>query len=208
MLLSSSLFLETTISMTIKFYDENSQDFFDRSVLVELSLLYDTLAKFISDKAHILDAGCGSGRDSKVFLEQGYKVSAFDASEKMVALASEFTGLKVKQHTFAEMDYGAEFDVVWANASLLHVPYNHLPDAFERIINALKKHGIFYASFKVGESETTAEDGRHFTNFNEARLRDFIAQFPELLIEELISTPDSRPGRPDWLNVYMRRVRG
>ena len=90
---------------------------------------------------------------------------------------------------------------------LLHLPMKQLPEAFENIVRALKKHGIFYASFKIGEGESIAEDGRHFTYFSEARLRDFVAQFPELLIEELTITPDGRPGRPDWLNVYMRRVR-
>ena len=165
------------------------------------------LAKLIPKKAHILDAGCGSGRDSKAFLDKDYTVSAFDGSEKMVKLASDYTGLKVRHLTFAKMDYVSEFDVVWGNASLLHLPKRKLPRVFENITKALKKNGIFYASFKIGKGEATAEDGRHFTNFNEARMRDFIAQFPELLLEEIITTPDGRPNRPDWLNIYVRYIR-
>ena len=192
--------------MTIPFYDNNSQDFFERTKTINLTELYDTLAKFIPETAHILDAGCGSGRDSKAFLERGYTVSAFDASQEMVKIASDYTGLNIQQMTFSEMDYQSDFDVVWANASLLHLPYLRLPQAFENIIRALKRNGIFYASFKIGEGENVADDGRHFTYFDETHMRDFVAQFPELLIEEIIQTEDSRPNRPDWLNVYMRYI--
>lgn len=192
--------------MTIPFYNENGQDFFDRSVSIDLTHLYDTLAKYIPADARILDAGCGSGRDSKAFLEKGYDVSAFDGSEEMVKLASDYTGLKVRHLTFDKMDYETEFDAVWANASLLHLPRKQLPEVFENITKALKKNGMFYASFKIGKDEAVAEDGRHFTNFIEARMRDFIAQFPDLLLEEITINPDGRPGRPDWLNVYRKSV--
>ncbi len=190
--------------MTIPFYNENGQDFFDRTISIDLKPLYDTLGKYIPDESAILDAGCGSGRDSKIFLERGYKVSAFDGSEEMVKLASEHTGLKVRHLTFDKMDYESEFDAVWANASLLHIPRMKLLPVFEAITKALKKNGMFYASFKVGQGEGLAEDGRYFTYFDEAHMRDFVAQFPEFLIEEFVQTPDGRPGRPDWLNVYMR----
>lgn len=190
--------------MTIPFYNDKGQEFFDRTIGIDLNLLYDTLVKYIPANARILDAGCGSGRDSKIFLERGYKISAFDASKTMVKLASDYTGLNVRHLTFDKMDYVSEFDAVWANASLLHIPRMGLLPVFEKITKALKKNGMFYASFKVGQGEARAEDGRHFTYFDEAHMRDFVAQFPELLIEEFVQTPDGRPGRPDWLNVYMR----
>lgn len=192
--------------MTISYYDDNSQAFFDRTVGIDLSTVYAALAEFIPNDAHILDAGCGSGRDSKAFLDRGYQVSAFDASAEMVDLAKVYTGLDVQHHTFSEMAYTAQFDAVWANASLLHVPRKYLPQTFEKISQALKKNGIFYASFKIGRGEGLADDGRHFTYFEEARLRDFVAQFPELLIERILITPDGRPNRPDWINGFIRYI--
>ncbi|MGB7341660.1 MAG: class I SAM-dependent methyltransferase [Phototrophicaceae bacterium] len=192
--------------MTISYYDDNSQAFFDRTIAIDLSTVYDALSEFIPSNAHILDAGCGSGRDSKAFLERGYSVSAFDASAGMVALARAYTGVDVQQHTFEQMAYHSQFDAVWANASLLHVPRRKLPQIFEKVTQALKKNGMFYLSFKNGRGEITADDGRHFTYFEEARMRDFIAQFPELLIEQIMLSPDSRPNQPDWLNVYVRYV--
>ncbi|MGJ3237621.1 MAG: class I SAM-dependent methyltransferase [Anaerolineae bacterium] len=191
--------------MTIPYYDQNGQAFFDRTVNINLHTLYETYARYLPANAHILDAGCGSGRDSKAFLKRGYAVSAFDASKTMVQLAREYTGLPVKQHTFAEMTYRSQFDGVWANASLLHLPYKRLPATFDKIAQAIKHHGMVFMSFKVGQGEHKAPDGRHFTHFDEAHLRDLIAQFPEFLIESILQTTDDRgEDYPDWLNVFVR----
>lgn len=192
--------------MTIPFYDENGQEFYERTVNIDLNHLYDTLADFIPVNAHILDAGCGSGRDSKAFLERGYTVSAFDGSQTMVDIARQYTGLDVQHMTFNQIHGIAKYNAVWANASLLHIPRRELWRIFSKVIRSLKRNGIFYVSFKVGEGEKIVQDGRHFTYFNEARLRDYVAQFPELLVEEIIITPDQRPNRPDWLNAYLRRI--
>lgn len=195
--------------MTLSYYDEHGKTFFERTVNLDLTTQQQTFIDLLPDKAHILDAGCGSGRDSKVFMDMGYTVSAFDGSATMVKLAREYTGLPVRQMTFAKMSYDTKFDGVWANASLLHLPYRQLPAAFDNLLAVLKKHGIFYASFKIGEGERTEHTSginRHFTDFTEARLRDFVAQFPNLLIEKILHIPDDRDGYPAWLNVYMRRM--
>jgi len=170
-------------------------------------ILYDTYTKYLPAGAHILDAGCGSGRDSKILMAQGYTVTAFDGSAAMVKLARDYTGLEVQHLTFNQMTYESAFDGVWANASLLHVPYNQLPITFDNIIKATKKNGIFYASFKVGTGEKVIQDGRHFTFFDEAHMRNFVAQFPELLIEEIFTAEDARDAQPDWLRVYMRVIK-
>jgi SAM-dependent methyltransferase len=194
-------------TMSLNYYDEKGQEFFKRTVHFELGALIDAFAEYLPKEAHILDAGCGSGRDSKVFLERGYKVTAFDGSAIMAKLASEYTGLTVKHLLFDDMAYQAEFDAVWANASLLHVPYKELPAIFSKFIRALKRHGLWFMSFKLGEGERKDNFERHFTNFTEARYRDFIAQFPELEIEKLIITDDGRPGHDgeQWLNAILRK---
>jgi 2-polyprenyl-3-methyl-5-hydroxy-6-metoxy-1,4-benzoquinol methylase len=194
--------------MSLNYYDEKGQDFFDRTVHLDIHELYDLFAEYLPKGASILDAGCGSGRDSKAFMERGYKLSAFDGSATMAKLASEFTGLEVKHQRFAEMAYQAEFEAIWANATLLHVPYKELADIFSKFIAALKHHGLWFMSFKLGTGERTDDFERHFTNFTEARYRDFIAQFPDLEIEKLIITSDQRKGHEGekWLNAILRKV--
>lgn len=41
-----------------------------------------------SSNAHIIDLGCGSGRDSKAFINKGYKVTAVDGSKELAKIAS------------------------------------------------------------------------------------------------------------------------
>lgn len=33
---------------------------------------------YVEPGGHILDVGCGSGRDAKYFIDKGYQVTAFD----------------------------------------------------------------------------------------------------------------------------------
>ena len=72
--------------MSTEFYNINAKDFYERTVSLDIKNLYEPFLERIEKGAHILDAGCGSGRDTKYFLDQGYKVSAFDASSEMVLI--------------------------------------------------------------------------------------------------------------------------
>ena len=54
------------------------------------------------------------------------------------------------------------YDGVWACACLLHVPRDELSDILGRIRGALKRDGVFYASFKVGEGDGRDKLGRYY----------------------------------------------
>lgn len=194
--------------MTIPFYDEHGKRFFDRTINADIAHLYEMFLKYLPKDAYILDAGCGSGRDTKYFLEQGFKVSAFDGSATMATLASEYTGLEVKQMLFKDMSFEAEFDAIWANATLLHVPFKELPAIFEKFIVVLKKGGIFLATFKAGKGEIINHDGRLFIFFNEKGLKDFVAQVESLELLELNMSEDSRDEHKGeyWLNLVTRKL--
>lgn len=60
--------------------------------------------------AHILDAGCGSGRDAKYFQSQGHNVTAFDASEEMIKLSTKETNQQTLHLHFQDLDFKQEFD--------------------------------------------------------------------------------------------------
>jgi len=191
--------------MTLQYYQNNAQTFFDGTVNVDMSSLYESFTRHLLPGARVLDAGCGSGRDAKAFLEMGYQLNAFDASSEMVALASQHTGLSVQQMTFSDVDDQQQYDGIWCCASLLHVPAQELPTVMQKLANALKTNGIWYVSFKYGDGERE-KDGRQFTDMNETSFLTLLQSTPEVEIETLWTTHDKRPERDEiWLNALLRK---
>lgn len=191
--------------MTLKYYQDNAQTFFDGTVNVDMSSLYETFTKHLAPGARVLDAGCGSGRDAKAFLRMGYQVEAFDASPAMVELAREHTGLPVQLMTFADVDWKEEFDGIWCCASLLHVPAVELPEVMRKLAGALKPGGVWYVSFKYGDGEREV-DGRRFTDMDEVGLRALLGTVVGIELAEMWVTRDNRPGRDErWVNGVLRK---
>ena len=155
----------------------------------------------------VLDAGCGSGRDARVFRDWGFEVTATEAAPKLAALASAHVGLPVQVKTFDQMDWQERFDGVWTCASLLHVAEADLPATLSRLRRALVPGGVWFMSFKYGRGERQAGQ-RRFTDLDEAAGRALIAAAGGLEIISLEVTEDVRAERAGerWLTLFCRRV--
>lgn len=194
------------MNTSVEYYNTNAAEFFSDTIAVDMSSLHDRFCRMIPAGGHILDAGCGSGRDAKAFLELGYKVTAFDAADGLAALAAEHTGIDVQVRTFDDLDELALYDGIWACASLLHLRRDQIPDALQRCWNALKPGGAFYLSFKHGQNERV-QGARHFTDTSEAELRDWCIDLPDLDEVQCWVTADRRPERSEqWLNAILVRA--
>lgn len=193
------------MSRTIRYYDSNAALFVEGTVGVDMSELHERFLGHVPDGGLILDAGCGSGRDSKAFLDRGYRVCAFDASAKIAEAAAGLLGQSVAVRRFEDVTERACYDGVWACASLLHVPDADMARAIARLWASLKPGGVFYLSFKHGEGER-ADGARHFTDATEDRLRGWLAALDGVELLECWLTPDQRPERDEtWLNALVRR---
>lgn len=192
--------------MSINFYNKNAQEFYNNTVSADLTECYAEFLKYIEPNGKILDAGCGSGRDSLFFLAKGYSVVSIDGSEEMVKLSSQLTGQKTIKMMFQDININNEFDGVWACASLLHISKNEINDVIERISNSLKQNGIFYASFKYGEGETVRNE-RLFNSYDEETLKSLIDEHKSLQIIKVWKTADVRPDRENeyWVNVLCKK---
>lgn len=186
------------------YYQQNARRYFQGTVSLDMMPLYERFLEHLPPEARILDAGCGSGRDAKAFVERGYAVRAFDASSELAALAEAYARMPVEVLRFQDLDYFAEFDGIWACASLLHVSLDELPDVFVRLARALNPSGIIYASFKYGQG-AREEGGRRFSDLDETGLDGLLRDIPELHLVETWVSRDRRPGRPAdrWLNVLL-----
>lgn len=188
---------------TLRYYNNNAETYAEQTRYLDVSQLYTDFEECLCPGARILDLGCGSGRDSKYFLERGYDVTPVDGSAEMCRVASEYLGIPVQRKLFSELKYREEFDGIWACASLHHVPKEQIADIMSKVSRALKPQGVLYASFKYGDDERVV-DGRFFSFYNETDL-DWISDLG--LIEYWITEYD-RPKRPreKWLNTLWRKT--
>ena len=195
------------MTKTLAYYNQFAKAYNETTLTIEFQSKREFLLKYLKPHAHILDLGCGSGRDSKAFLEQGYKVTAMDGSQELCQLASETIGQPVKCQLFSELDEINTYDAVWACASLLHLPTIELKQTLKKIEKALKDEGYFYASFKYGEFEGYREE-RFFNDFTEESFKTLLKDIPTLTIIETEVTTDVIPGRENvsWLNLMMKKT--
>ena len=192
---------------TLEYYTDKAKEFCDGTVNVDMGDLYLPFLKLIPDGGKILDAGCGSGRDTKFFKDQGYSVVAFDFSAEIVKLASEYIGETVLHMSFEDVDFENQFDGIWACASILHVPKNDIGGVLSRLSRALKKSGILYTSFKYGDAEEVRKD-RLFSDFTELSFQTILEPVPSLKMIKHWKTVDARPDRKDefWLNMLLQKA--
>ena len=193
--------------INVENYNSRASHYFTRFLNLDPGhLRYKFLSK-LPKGAHILDAGCGPGRDTKYFIDQGYQVTAFDAAEELVNLARDYTKHHILKMTFAEMDFKEEFDGIWAMASLLHVRQKDLPKVIEtNLIPALKPQGILYLNFKYGQNENFT-NGRYFSDYDEESLLSLLSQFDDLSILEIWQCEDTASDRKGrlWINGLVQK---
>ncbi|AOT10436.1 class I SAM-dependent methyltransferase [Pseudoalteromonas luteoviolacea] len=195
---------------TFHYYSQHAQEFADATLNVDMQPLYTPFLQSLQDKPnsqlHILDAGCGSGRDALAFKKQGFQVSAMDACLELVEIAANLLNQPVQYTRFESFSLIEQFDGIWACASLLHVAHRHLPSVMQNLEQALKPKGVMYASFKHGQGERMHGE-RHFSDLDEKGLAQLLEALPSLEAIEVWVTEDRRPGRENelWLNCLLRK---
>ncbi len=192
---------------TIEYYNSHADIFSKDTVSVEFSKMRRRFTEKLPEKAFILDFGCGSGRDTKAFLEQGYRVEAVDGSRELCQMAEEYTGIVIRNMMFQDLRDIGRYDGIWACASVLHLPKPELAEVLRRMEAALKERGLIYISFKYGNFEGT-RNGRYFTDLTETSFMEMIRTVDHLRTEEQWITSDARPGRGNekWLNLILRKL--
>ena len=173
------------IKDTLDYYDNNIENY-KQMWLNDFSENYnfeipDIFLSYLEESSHILDLGCGTGRDSKYFLDKGYHVTSIDGSKEMCKVAESLLNREVEQINFLDINYKNEFDGVFACASLLHLSNEDLLIVLKKISTALKQNGILYTCFKYGES-TRIDNGRFYNDMTEEKFIDLCKNIEELKI--------------------------
>ena len=196
----------TTVEQTIEYYNKNAEAFIQSTIDVDMSGLYSEFEKYLFSGCKILDLGCGSGRDSKYFMDKGYQITAVDPSEVMCASIKKIFGINVLKMSAEDIVFVEEFDAIWACASLLHIKMSEMKMVLNKCTQSLKKGGYMYASWKYGKGERI--DGyRYFCDFDEESIKKVLSVISNIKIVKVWKTSDVRNmNMTVWINVIVKRI--
>lgn len=176
-----------------------------------MSLAHDRFLTLLPQGTHLLEAGCGAGEDLRYFREQGYVVTAFDASLTQARAASRLCGQPVRVCRFEQMHNVLPFDGIWASASLPCLAKAELAPVLTHLAGLLRPEGPLYCSFPLmggqqpHDQSAQGDTGEEYplrTPLDEARLTTLIAPLP-FELHACWHSDDGVQGR--WLHALLIR---
>lgn len=196
---------------TISYYDKNANAYAARTRFVDMSSLYASFREMLPQGGRILDAGCGIGRDSRYFIEHGYRVISFDASKEMVRICREYPHAYCLHLSFKNLAFQEGFDGAWVCASLLHLRFDEAKQAVANLTTALKPGGVLFVSLRqsLDGGETATVGGRFYEYYTEKKLADLVSSESRLENPKIWPSPSGLEGDTSrWLNALARRKPG
>ncbi len=130
-------------------YDQGTQDH-------DVSQNIDALLRAIKTEPplHILDFGCGPGRDLQTFTKLGHIAIGLEGSQQAAQIANMKSGCEILVQDFFNLSLPeSTFDGIFANASLFHIPNKLLPKVLGNLWACLKPNGILFSSNPRGNNQ-------------------------------------------------------
>ena len=196
---------------TIAVYDARCNDY---ARLVEGAAETPGLVSFmelVRPKGEVLDLGCGPGGMAAILRDQGFTVTAVDASSKMVKLAGELGGITVRQASFEDAFPAAAYDGIWASFSLLHAPRGRLPALIEKFAKSLLDDGIFHIGMKTAMKDRHGEGrdklGRYYAYYSRDELVAMFADCGLSPVREFTGEGTGLSGETSqWIEIQARKT--
>lgn len=206
---------------TIEWYNQNAEQYAQTTLQTASPEEIDQFAKLLPDRAKVLDAGCGGGRDTDLLSKKGLKVIGLDLSSGLI---------KVGRKTFPELEFvegnmlslpfpDSDFDGVWSHASLLHLETaEEVTQALQEFNRVMKQTAVLHVLVKaqIGEfktavvTDTLSKHDRFFQYFTQPELQNLLKEsgFNLISIEQYKETDRNPKGRPEveWILALARKV--
>ena len=148
--------LEHITTTTLSNYEAVAEDFRQGTRDHDVSQNIEALLRHLQGPApwHILDFGCGPGRDLQTFTRLGHIAIGLDGTQRFAEMARADSGCEVWHQDFLQLDLPAEhFDGIFANASLFHVPSQELSRVLRQLHASLKPGGALFSSNPRGDNQ-------------------------------------------------------
>lgn len=162
----------------------------------------DQMLDEVPKDASIVEIGSAFGRDANYIEGKGYEVQRTDATHGFVELLSS-QGYSAKDFNLITDEFDKSYDVVFADAVLLHFTREELELALGKVYTALTSGGRFAFSLKQGEGERWSEDKlgspRFFCYWTKAHITEVLERTG--FIHTVITTSEFGTNNPQWLHI-------
>lgn len=191
---------------TLKSYQDHIQDYVagtPQAAEGPIKEWIDRAVSYLPKDGNILELGSAFGRDADYLESIGCKVLRTDAVQGFVDLLRK-QGHSARLLNALTDDFGGPYDMVFANAVLLH--FN--PEESQRVLNkahkSLRPEGILAFSVKEGEGEEWSDQKldapRYFCYWKEEDLRSLIQEAGF----EIIELGHTTTRHAEWLHVIAK----
>ena len=134
----------------------------------------DASLALLTPSAHILELGSAHGRDADYIENKGFKIDRTDAAQAFVDYLKDQNKDARLLNALTD-DYGGPYNMIYANAVLLHFTPEQTKAVLQKVHDALKPNGLFSFSVKIGDgsawSEAKLNAPRYFTYWREEPLK-------------------------------------
>ena len=189
------------------YYCHYYRAYHDETVSIDPEPFLGGFVRQLSPGDHVLDVGCGSGRDLLWMQQKSLTVTGFERSPGLARLAREHAGCGVIEGDFSTHDFAAlAVDAILMTGALVHVPHDRLPGVLGNILRALNPAStrrIVYLSLKEGEGSATDNRGRTFYFWQETDLGNLLSDFGMESLDFKRSLSADGTGQP-WLGFVLR----
>ena len=187
------------------YYRRHPMAYHQKTFHIDPSSFLEPLVRHLDPGDEVLDVGCGSGRDLRWLKERGFKVTGFEGSGGLAALARKHAGCEIIEGDFQTHDFSKRFfDAFLLSGALVHIPPAACETVFMSIVRGLREGGKVLVSLKEGEGLSAGEDGRVFFYWREAELRHLFARHDFSILEFHRGTSKVNQ-RDTWLSYVLAR---
>lgn len=166
----------------------------------------------------VLDVGCAGGFKARYFVDRGFAVTGVDISENLLDIARR--EVPEAQFMLADMrdlsEVEGEFDGVFAQASLLHIPKAEVPAVLRGMYQKVKPGRLLYIAVKAarpgGPEEDMVEENdygyayqRFFSYFTLDEIKAYCTELRMTVVYENASNP-APSAKTNWLQIIAQKT--
>lgn len=201
---------------TIDWYDQNAEKYADSADKAPPAEALKKFASKLPAAAKVLDAGCGSGRDSGILGQMGFQVTGLDISKGLLEEARKRSpGIEFVEGDLTHMPFeDGAFGGIWAQASLVHLEtMGDVKRALGEFARVLQSGGALHIFVKAqtGDAKTAvvsdslSNHDRFFRYYTEDELRELVSSAGFAEIEtSILEDPHGRQ-EVKWIALFARK---